>query len=280
VNPLCCASSGYPPKVIGLILIDVDGTYVGQEARIHEEIPAALDEARGRSVHLGLCTGRPSYGLAGEYANDVSPNGLHVFQNGAVVSDWRGNPAHVSEMEPMSYRKIVEAARSTARPLEVYTPQAFYLERESDLTRRHAELLGHQPETRDLLDIPGPIVRVQWVVPMEELPEVTAATAAIGGLELNWANQMDMPGVAFASVTKAGTSKVSAAEWLAEHYGFTLAETAMVGDGVGDLELIRAAGLGIAMGNAVDSVKAAADVVVAPVDHGGLAEAVRIALSR
>ena len=52
-----------------------------------------------------------------------------------------------------------------------------------------------------------------------------------------------------------------------------LSQSAMVGDGENDLELIRAAGLGIAMGNAPDSVKQAADLVVRRVEECGLEQA-------
>ena len=51
-----------------------------------------------------------------------------------------------------------------------------------------------------------------------------------------------------------------------------------VGDADNDIPMIRAAGLGVAMGNAAEHVKAAADRVVADADHDGCAEAIRLAL--
>ena len=51
-----------------------------------------------------------------------------------------------------------------------------------------------------------------------------------------------------------------------------------VGDGDNDLSMIRAAGLGVAMGNAPDHVKTAADRVVSDQDHGGCAQAVLMLL--
>ena len=52
----------------------------------------------------------------------------------------------------------------------------------------------------------------------------------------------------------------------------------MIGDGENDLDAIEAAGLGIAVGNAPQSVQTGADAVVGEVDAGGLAEAVAVAL--
>jgi hydroxymethylpyrimidine pyrophosphatase-like HAD family hydrolase len=91
------------------------------------------------------------------------------------------------------------------------------------------------------------------------------------------AHQNQLPARPFSAirpVTASGVSKLSAARHLAAHSGLAdLARVAMAGDGDNDLELIRAAGLGIAMGNAPEHVRAVADRVVGHVDAAGLADA-------
>ena len=62
---------------------------------------------------------------------------------------------------------------------------------------------------------------------------------------------------------------------LAELLGVPREATIAVGDADNDLPMLRDAGLGVAMGNANERVRAAADVVVADNDHGGVAEAIR-----
>ena len=62
---------------------------------------------------------------------------------------------------------------------------------------------------------------------------------------------------------------------LAELLGVPREATMAVGDADNDLPMLRDAGLGVAMGNANERVRAAADVVVADNDHGGVAEAIR-----
>lgn len=264
--------------MIGLILIDIDGTLTGTGGRIDAAVWPALERAAAAGVHAAICTGRPGFALARDYARRVAPQGFHVFQNGAAVQKADGTLGLVSLLPTSSYRGMVEAARREAAALEVYTPSAVYLERTSSLTERHAEVIGLEPVVSDLLAVEGPVVRVQWVVPFDALPRFASITAEFPDLELNTATQHDMPGVAFSSVTRVGTSKVSAARWLAKRLGLGMENVAMVGDGDGDLETIRAAGLGIAMGNATPGVKAVARRVVAHVDEGGLAEAIGLAL--
>ena len=58
-----------------------------------------------------------------------------------------------------------------------------------------------------------------------------------------------------------------------QHLRVDRASAMAVGDGANDLEMVAAVGLGVAMGNAVRSVREAAGAVVASNDQGGIAEA-------
>lgn len=58
----------------------------------------------------------------------------------------------------------------------------------------------------------------------------------------------------------------------AEMYGVDMSETAAVGDSNNDIQMIKEAALGVAMGNAVDELKAAADYITADMDEDGLAQ--------
>jgi hydroxymethylpyrimidine pyrophosphatase-like HAD family hydrolase len=76
-----------------------------------------------------------------------------------------------------------------------------------------------------------------------------------------------------------GVNKWTAIEALCADYGIDPAETVAVGDGLNDLEMVRDAGLGIAMGNARPEVQAEADVVVGTNDAGGLADVADLVLA-
>ena len=60
---------------------------------------------------------------------------------------------------------------------------------------------------------------------------------------------------------------------MAAHEGLKVSETIAFGDGGNDISILRQAGLGVAMGNAKDNVKAAADYVTASVDDDGISKA-------
>jgi hypothetical protein len=78
----------------------------------------------------------------------------------------------------------------------------------------------------------------------------------------------------FTEFAPVGVTKWSAIQRLAGAWGIDDAEICAVGDDVNDIPMIRAAGLGVAMGNAQAAVKAAADRIAPSHDEEGLAEVV------
>lgn len=271
--------------MIGLVLIDVDGTLYGPKG-VPDCAWAAAELTRRAGIHLAVCTGRPGRGFALEYARRLDPQGLHIFESGAVIVGGSGAHPSLRSAKPRlervyplpgeAYQKLLGFSRLFQIPFEVYTAEGgFYRESDHPDLLTHERMLGFPAEVRELDEIPGQIVRVQYVTRDGGWDMVRQAVLELAEVELHEATSPGMPGVGFNSVTARGVSKVSAASWVAERYGLTLAQTAMVGDGENDLELIRAAGLGIAMGNSPAAVKAAAQYVVSPVEECGLAEALR-----
>ncbi|MBR5192898.1 MAG: Cof-type HAD-IIB family hydrolase [Bacteroidaceae bacterium] len=79
----------------------------------------------------------------------------------------------------------------------------------------------------------------------------------------------------FVDITAKGNTKQNGIDEFIKHFGFKLEETMAFGDGGNDIGMLRHAGIGIAMGNAKDDVKASADYVTDPVDEDGIFNAMK-----
>lgn len=79
----------------------------------------------------------------------------------------------------------------------------------------------------------------------------------------------------FTDITRSGADKGNALRMLAAHEGLDISECMAFGDGGNDISILRAAGIGVAMGNAADGVKASADYVTTHIDDDGIANAFR-----
>lgn len=78
----------------------------------------------------------------------------------------------------------------------------------------------------------------------------------------------------FADCICKGTSKATGIDAVCDYYGIDISETMAFGDGGNDMQMLAHAGMGVAMGNASDEVKACADYVTDTVDDDGIAKAI------
>ena len=80
---------------------------------------------------------------------------------------------------------------------------------------------------------------------------------------------------AFVDITTKGCTKQQGIDEIIRHFGISLDETMAFGDGGNDISMIQHAAIGVAMGNALDSVKAVADYITDSVDEDGIANALK-----
>ena len=262
--------------MLGMICIDVDGTLIGTDNRVRDDVWAALEGARAQGVRLVLCSGRPAFGNALNYARRLDPDGWHVFQNGASLMRVDTGESLSTPLPPEVLPALLAQARRSGQLLEVYTDTEYAFTPPGEYAEQHARLLGVPYQPRQPKDLPGTIVRAQWVVPRAE--EAALLAHPQPGTDQHPSVSPAMPGISFLSITAAGTSKGSAVRRAAQAYGLDLERVMMVGDAANDVTALQVVGHPVAMGNADDVARAASRYQVGHVDAGGLAEAVALAL--
>ena len=236
--------------MIPLVVFDLDGTIIGTNGQVDTCIWDAVEEARAAGIKMAVCTGRPGFGVALKIARRLGPDNPHVFQAGAHVGYTDGRTVKVVALKESDTRQIIDASRATGAVLELYTPDSLYVERTTDLSERHANMLGITAIVRDLEDVAAtePVIRAQWVLatsqssrPMPQPPT---------GVQIATANSPALPGMAFVSLTRQGVSKASAVRQLAEQMRIPLDRVMAVGDSAGDLPMLLEVGHPRIMANA------------------------------
>src|SRR5215471_284415 len=112
-------------RLIRLIGIDVDGTLVGSSGIVHPAVWTAADQARQEGIRLVLCSGRPAFGVALDYARRLDAAGWHVFQNGASVIDLHSGRSDSVSIAAELVSKIIQRARGARSVLELYSDNAY-----------------------------------------------------------------------------------------------------------------------------------------------------------
>lgn len=243
---------------IRLILTDLDGTMVRQETdTATEAVLAAVREAEARGIVFAAVTGRP-YRHTGELLRHIGFRHPCIFDGGAVIM----NPV----TGEILWSKSVPAA-TVRQAVAILLPYVSIIRYDSDVMHRDQVVLQAIEQPTDSI----------WAnVPAEVADRLVTELAALPGIAVH-ANAG--PGADFSrcgiQITHAEADKQHAVSALLRLTGIDRDHTMAIGDGDNDLPLFRAAAVKVAMGNASDSLKSAADLVVADVSHDGFAEAVR-----
>ncbi len=263
--------------MIHLVGIDVDGTLVGKSGEVDPRVWEAAETARAKGIRLVLCSGRPAFGLALQYARRLGPNGWHAFQNGASVVNLASGESQSVALPAAAVTAFVAAARTSGHVLELYNDREWVTESSAAWAVEHAKLLGVKFTPSPFESLEGPVVRAQWLLTSEQATHMLSL--AHPGLEASQSTSPLMPGTQFVGFTHEGVSKASAMRAIAEAYDIALRDVMYIGDSGNDLSALRVVGHPVAMGNADPAVIKAAERVVAHVDEAGVAEALRIAIA-
>lgn len=228
--------------MIPLAILDLDGTLIGATGQVEPCVWEAAERARDAGVRLSVCTGRPGFGVAARVARRLDPDTPHIFQNGAQITYVDGDTLQMSSVREQAALQLVRKARELGVVLELYTPESVYVERRTEISEAHAQMLGVNAIVRDLSQVASeePIVRAQWVVDSERLDEVLAYE--VEDVRAHSATSPALPGVAFVSLTRRGVDKGSAVRFLADKLEIDPAKIMAVGDSLGDVAMLDAIG--------------------------------------
>jgi Cof subfamily protein (haloacid dehalogenase superfamily) len=270
-----------------LLAIDIDGTLMNSRDELTPGTQAALARAAETGVQVVLATGR-------RYSRTlplVEPLGIDVpliTASGALVKNPLDHRTfYRAEFEPLLLRNVCRRLDALGYdPLlcaDTYCDHFdYYHAVEAKKVRRSelAEYLEMNPHDGRLLPdmLEGPPSDVFLVFTFGPRDEMLAAEAVLerefpGQLSMNVLRSPRYRGY-LVEITPVNVSKWSAVQRLAQGWNIAESEICAVGDDVNDLAMIRAAGLGVAMGNAVPEVKAAADRIAPTHDEDGLVQVV------
>ena len=249
------------------IFTDIDGTLVSFKThRVPESTLAALTQAHEDGVKIIIATGRP-YGDF-DVINGV-PCDAVIALNGA---DCRWNDGSVicrHFIEYKDFKSMQALSDSFGFALCLETSEGFFVNRITKAVVELAEKIDHKlPEVCDIDEkfrMYG-CGQLAAYFPEEQQNEIMSHVPAL------YASRWHP---AFADIDLKGVSKGGALREMAGLMGISIEETIAFGDGGNDIPLIEAAGLGVAMGNSGDDVKAAAGYVTGHVDEDGFADALR-----
>jgi Cof subfamily protein (haloacid dehalogenase superfamily) len=261
-------------KTIKLIVVDLDGTLLDSKGELTERTEKTLKTAMEKGVQVILSTGktRTSATQIIERLNLMTPG---IFLQGLALYGGDGSLLHQQTLDISIARQIITFAEDRGFTVGAYSGNSILMRRQGsmydDFFSKYREpmpepvgplqnILGEMPVNKLIVfGDPQRIKSLRWQLNMQHN----------GSIQLTQSHVTNM-----LEILPPGASKGSALKALVRELQIPAHEVLAIGDAENDIEMMQAAGIGVAMGNADEKTQAAADYVVATNDADGVAEAV------
>ena len=245
--------------MIKAAFFDVDGTLLSFKTH---EVPASTQRAlaamRKRGIKLFLATGRV-FTMLPEAVNHGFDG--YVTVNGQVCFDEAGEFRH-QLIDPAGVAKIVDQVHAGLYDALVMTEEDSFISGKGPRVLHNEREVNVEYERGDIdRALTSHVLQMCAFVGAGDEHLVTDGNPYV--VTARWCDD-------FCDVMPAGGGKPEGVRAMCERYGFTLEEAVAFGDGGNDISMLQAVGTGVAMGNASDNVKAAADYVTTDVDDDGI----------
>ena len=239
-----------------LIVLDLDGTLTNSKKEITPRNRETLIRMQEQGIRLVLASGRPTYGIV-PLANELRMNefgGFILSYNGGEIINWETQEMVYENVLPNEVVPVLyECARTHQLSILTYDGAEIITENSQDPYVLKEAFLNKMAvrETNDFLTDIELCLRLQGRINVFRSEPY------------------------FLELVPQGIDKALSLAVLLKEIGVAREEVIAIGDGYNDLSMIRFAGLGIAMGNAQEPVKKAADYITLSNEEDGVAEAIK-----
>ena len=252
---------------IKAIAFDMDGTLLTDDKQISSRTRRCFKALEERGISLVLSTGR-SFEALEPYKKDLNLNHPVICYNGARILGNSGDLIKDHLLPDDVARYIIEFAREEGVHIQIYRNGKLFFEKrtpEADFYENHVNIKGKVVNFDDF-NPPG-FTKIMYLGDHDYLDGLGTAIKKHFGKRLSVMFSSPM----FLEFMDGGVSKGSALFEVADHLDISIDNIMAFGDGENDKSMIETAGIGIAMSNATDEVKAAADYVTLSNNDDGVA---------
>lgn len=260
--------------MIRLVAMDLDDTLLASDLTISMSNREMLQKAEKNGLKITLASGR-MYRAMLPYAQTLGMRNIPLIAyNGALIKHTdHGRTISHRPLRRLLVDQIVSSLKELRLHVNLYSNDRVYIEKMTVEARAYMEISRVEPEiVGDFSQYtPEDCTKVLAIGDPKQIAGIKAKMAEILGERVH----ITISKPQYLEFVSAGVNKALALQEVAAYYGFEREEVMAIGDGFNDLEMIKWAGVGVAVDNAPLEVKEAADWVSPSCDRDGVAAALR-----
>lgn len=259
---------------IRLAFFDIDGTLLGLDGNYTKRVRQAIHSVQARGVKTAVASGRPLF-AADFLVRELGLNDAGLFYTGALLHNPQtGESLAEHPLEQALVDRLLTAAKQMQVYIEVCGRHRFYVEAMTPLGQLHSQHLRAVPEMCAFGELEADEVVIKLLFAVSDTQDhakLYALEKRFPDAVFAYAKMAAKPDWLFVSVISSRACKQTGFQQLLEYHGVTADQVISFGDAQSDKTFLQLSGVGVAMGNAADDVKALADIVTTPVWEDGVA---------
>lgn len=270
----------------------MDGTLLDSQGNYSQRLSIVMHKLKARGIKLALATGRPPFACKFMFEGLPLDDWGLFYTGGLIMSPATGEVLTNHSLDSATCLSVYQAAKAKGCYVELYSSDRLYIDEPHFIAKEHCKQLRVQPNETNITtllktgraegDLPVANVSVdlrpagRWSKLLigedgQHDKQLSQIERDFPRLRFAYAKLPAYPHWRFASVVSEAGDKNLAFDSLLNIYGCKAEEVMAFGDAASDKIFLKAAGLGVAMGNASDDVKSCADVVARSSDEDGVA---------
>lgn len=259
-----------PAKSIALVISDIDGTLITSNHELTDATKAAAAKLYERGIELSLASSRPPRSIV-PLAEALKLRGPFAAFNGALVETARREVMANSVIPATTIARVKSIADGLGLAVWLYDERDWWAPWRDAFVDREEHTSGFSPRSDGYA---GRLMQEANKLTVVGKPDFVAQAEELILNELGNEVSASRSKPRFLDVTAHGIHKGTVVTRLAGLLGISPDRVAVIGDGPNDIEMFKQAGLSIAMGQAVDEVREAADCVTSSNDEEGWARGI------
>ncbi|MDO5569877.1 MAG: Cof-type HAD-IIB family hydrolase [Bacteroidales bacterium] len=259
-----------------VLVLDLDGTLTNSKKEISQTTLEALKKAQQNGVIVVLASGRPTYGIVplAEQIDLASFGGFILSFNGGKIINWKTKEViHERDIDKETIPMLYEMAKEHGVDIISYIDKDIIAENSDNkyiLKEASINKMPIRKVSSFVNEIKNPVPKCLIVGDGEVLVPLQEKMNERFGEVMNIFRSEPF----FLELMPQNIDKAASLERLLKHLKLTKEQMIACGDGFNDLSMIKYAGLGVAMSNAQDAVKEAADYITLSNDEDGVAHVI------
>ncbi len=258
--------------MIKLVATDIDGTILNENGDCSNGVRNCITNMQEKGIKVVIVTGR-MYAGAKQVAEKLNlKDAIVSYQGGLIKKNCVSNETLYETCIPLEDAKLVlDWAKQNNIHINLYVNDVLYVENNNEIIQRYAKRQNLEYKVCNFNDLE-----------LENINKILAINYNDADIVTSWVNecQKTFPHLYiikstpyFCEFSTKKATKACAVQFLKGYYNINDNEVLAIGDQDNDIELLKAGGISIAMGNGTEKLKKYADYITDTVENDGFVKA-------